>query len=160
MALVPEINLAPQALDAFRRAGVVRAALYHSELRPRERADVWIPTNLESSRGAERGNQYLAVLARLRPGATPAQAAADLGVMRERFRGARLESGNRGNDIEPRPYGSFGIVFVRDWITEIGQYPVAPELGEKPVIGSRNTGTGGVIGIGHDAHVLRIESGR
>jgi len=41
MALVPEINLAPQALDAFRRAGVTRAALYHSELRPRERADVW-----------------------------------------------------------------------------------------------------------------------
>ena len=35
MALVPEINLAPQALDAFRRAGVTRAALYHSELRPR-----------------------------------------------------------------------------------------------------------------------------
>jgi hypothetical protein len=28
MALVPEINLAPQALDAFRRAGVARAALY------------------------------------------------------------------------------------------------------------------------------------
>lgn len=41
LALVPEINLAPQALDAFRRAGVARAALYHSELRPRERADVW-----------------------------------------------------------------------------------------------------------------------
>ena len=41
LALVPEINLAPQALDAFRRAGVTRAALYHSELRPRERADVW-----------------------------------------------------------------------------------------------------------------------
>ena len=46
-------------------------------------------------------------------------------------------------DIEPRPHGSRGIVFVRD---DISQYPVAPELGEDAVIGSRNTGTGGVIG--------------
>ena len=84
----------------------------------------------------------------------------DANADRERFRGARLESGNSGNDIEPRPHGSLGIVFVRDWIAEIGQYPVAPELGEKPVIGSRDTGAGGVIGIDHDAHVLRIESGR
>jgi len=35
---------------------------------------------------------------------------------------------------------------VRFGIAEIGQYPVAPELGEDAVIGSRNTGTGGVIG--------------
>jgi primosomal protein N' (replication factor Y) len=40
LALVPEIALAPQAADAFRRAGA-RVALYHSELRPRERVDVW-----------------------------------------------------------------------------------------------------------------------
>lgn len=40
LALVPEIALAPQAADAFRRAGV-RVALYHSDLRPRERVDVW-----------------------------------------------------------------------------------------------------------------------
>jgi hypothetical protein len=45
---------------------------------------------------------------------------------------------------------------VRGWITEISQYPVAPELGEEAVIGSRDTGAGGVIGIDHDAHVLRI----
>ena len=49
-------------------------------------------------------------------------------------------------DIESRPHGSLGIVFVRFGIAEIGQYPVAPELGEDAVIGSRNTGTGGVIG--------------
>jgi primosomal protein N' (replication factor Y) len=41
LALVPEINLAPQVLDAFRRAGTARAAVYHSDLRPRERAEVW-----------------------------------------------------------------------------------------------------------------------
>jgi primosomal protein N' (replication factor Y) (superfamily II helicase) len=41
LVLVPEIALAPQAADAFRRAGVERVALYHSELRPRERVDVW-----------------------------------------------------------------------------------------------------------------------
>lgn len=40
LTLVPEIALAPQAAEAFRRAGA-RVALYHSELRPRERVDVW-----------------------------------------------------------------------------------------------------------------------
>ena len=84
----------------------------------------------------------------------------DADADRERFRGARLESRNRGNDIEPCPHGSLGIVFVRDWITEISQYPVAPKFSEEAVIGSRDTGAGGVIGIDHRAHVLRIESGR
>src|SRR5262249_48984935 len=37
----------------------------------------------------------------------------DANANRERFRGARLESGNSGNDIEPRPHGSLRIVFVR-----------------------------------------------
>jgi hypothetical protein len=78
----------------------------------------------------------------------------------ERFGGARLESRNCGDDIEPRPHGSLGIVFVREGIAEIGQYPVASELGEEAVIGSRDTGAGGVIGIDHGAHVLRIEAGR
>lgn len=40
LALVPEIALAPQAAEAFRRAGA-RVALYHSELRTRDRVDVW-----------------------------------------------------------------------------------------------------------------------
>ncbi|HVI61841.1 MAG TPA: hypothetical protein VM910_04490 [Bradyrhizobium sp.] len=87
-------------------------------------------------------------------------AARDANADRERFRGARLELSNGGDDIEPRPHGSLGIVFVRDWIAEISQYPVAPELGEEAVIGSRDTGAGGVIGIDHSAHVLRIEAGR
>ena len=41
LILVPEIALSPQTLDAFRRSGLRRVALYHSTLRPRERADVW-----------------------------------------------------------------------------------------------------------------------
>jgi primosomal protein N' (replication factor Y) len=41
LILVPEIALSPQALDSFRRAGFQRAAVYHSGLLPRERADVW-----------------------------------------------------------------------------------------------------------------------
>src|SRR6267378_1098818 len=41
LILVPEIALSPQTLDSFRRAGFTRVALYHSTLRPRERADVW-----------------------------------------------------------------------------------------------------------------------
>ena len=84
----------------------------------------------------------------------------DADANRERLPGARLELGNRGNDIEPRPHGSLGIVFVREGIAEIGQYPVAPELGEKAVIGPRDTGAGSVIGVDHGTHVLRIESGR
>jgi len=88
------------------------------------------------------------------------QAARDADANRKRFRGARLEPPNRGNDIEARPHGSLGIVFVRAGIAEIGQYPVAPDLGKEAVIRSRNTGASGVIGIDHGAHVLRIESGR
>ncbi|HKO21949.1 MAG TPA: DEAD/DEAH box helicase, partial [Candidatus Eisenbacteria bacterium] len=41
LILVPEIALSPQALDSFRQGGIDRVALYHSTLRPRERADVW-----------------------------------------------------------------------------------------------------------------------
>ena len=41
LILVPEIALSPQTLDSFRRAGFGRVALYHSTLRPNERADVW-----------------------------------------------------------------------------------------------------------------------
>jgi hypothetical protein len=87
-------------------------------------------------------------------------ASRDADAHRERFRGARLESGNSGNDIKPRPHCSLGIVFVRAGIAEIGQYPVAPELGEEAVIGSRDTGAGGVIAIDHGAHVFRIELDR
>ena len=42
------------------------------------------------------------------------QAGRDANADRERFPGARLEPRNSGNDIEPRPHGSLGIVFVRD----------------------------------------------
>ena len=41
LILVPEIALSPQTLDAFRRSGLERVAIYHSTLRPRERAEVW-----------------------------------------------------------------------------------------------------------------------
>ncbi len=41
LILVPEIALSPQTLDSFRRAGFGRVAIYHSTLRPNERADVW-----------------------------------------------------------------------------------------------------------------------
>src|SRR5262249_7294094 len=84
----------------------------------------------------------------------------DANANRERFRGARLESAYSSNDIEPRLHGSLGIVFVRDWITEISQYPVAPELGQEAVIGSHDTSAGGVVGVDHGAHGLRIESDR
>ena len=72
----------------------------------------------------------------------------------------RLEPRNSGNDIEPRPHGSLGIVFVRAGIAEIGQYPIAPKLGEEAFIGQHDTGAGGVISIDHSTHVLWIKSGR
>jgi hypothetical protein len=86
------------------------------------------------------------------------QAGRDANADCKRFRGARLEPCNGGNDIEPGPHGALRIVFVRAGIAEIGQNPVAPELGEKTVIGSRDPGAGSVIGVDHGAHVLRIES--
>jgi hypothetical protein len=88
------------------------------------------------------------------------QARRDADAHRKRFLRARLEAANGGNDIEPRPYGSLRVVLVRARIAEIGQYPVAAELGEEPVIGQHDTGAGGVIGVDHGSHVLRIESVR
>ena len=48
---------------------------------------------------------------------------------------ARLEPCNSGNDVEPCAHGSLGIVLVRAGIAEIGQYPVAPEIGKEAVKG-------------------------
>ena len=73
---------------------------------------------------------------------------------------ANVSAGNGGNDIERRPHGSLGIVFVRDGIPGIGQYPVAPEIGQAAIIASRNAGAGGVIGVDYEADVLWIELGR
>jgi hypothetical protein len=62
------------------------------------------------------------------------QASGNANADRERFCGARLKPRNSGNDIESRPHGSLGIVFVRAGVAEIGQYSVAPELGEEAII--------------------------
>ena len=52
----------------------------------RERADLWIPTTMEQYRADSRGNQYLAVVARVRDGITPAQVAAELETVSSRLR--------------------------------------------------------------------------
>jgi putative ABC transport system permease protein len=54
----------------------------------RERADLWIPSTWEQGRAEERGSQYLAVVARLREGASPAAARADVDAVAGRFRAA------------------------------------------------------------------------
>src|SRR5262245_22529260 len=87
-------------------------------------------------------------------------AGCDANANRERFRGRRLEPRNSGNDIESCPHTSLRIVFVRSGIAEIGQYPVPSELRAEAVIGSRNMGASGMVGIHDGAHVLRIEPGR
>lgn len=46
-----------------------------------ERIEVWVPTNVDAAYLAQRGIQYLGVLARLKPGVTPEQAQADLGLV-------------------------------------------------------------------------------
>src|SRR5262249_29528000 len=63
------------------------------------------------------------------------QAGRDANADRERFRGTRLEPRNGGNDVERCSHGSLGIVFLRQWIAEIGQNSVAPELVEEAVVG-------------------------
>lgn len=52
----------------------------------RERGDLWIPRAWQRHRSEERGNQYLGMLARLRPGASLAQAQRDLETIGARFR--------------------------------------------------------------------------
>jgi putative ABC transport system permease protein len=50
-----------------------------------EPAELWIPYAWERQRGTERGNQFLAVIGRVRPGASDAQVRADLGTITARF---------------------------------------------------------------------------
>jgi predicted permease len=52
----------------------------------RERGDVYIPYDYERARTEDRGNQRLAVFARLKPGATAADAQRDLDAIAARFR--------------------------------------------------------------------------
>ena len=54
----------------------------------REPGDAWIPADFEEVRADSRGNQNLAVFARVRTTATPEQAAADLATVAARFRQA------------------------------------------------------------------------
>ena len=63
------------------------------------------------------------------------QAGGDANANRERFSSTRLKPRNSGNDIKRRAHGSLGIVLVRAGIAEIGQYPVAPEIGKEAIIG-------------------------
>jgi putative ABC transport system permease protein len=52
----------------------------------RERADLWFPYGWEQARSESRGNQYLGMVARIRPGAGIEQARADLDAIAARFR--------------------------------------------------------------------------
>jgi putative ABC transport system permease protein len=54
----------------------------------RDRADLWTPHSWQNNRGEERGNQYIAVLARLRPGVSIAEGHVDLRTIAGRFRAA------------------------------------------------------------------------
>jgi hypothetical protein len=79
---------------------------------------------------------------------------------RQRLFRRRLQPCNRGSDIERRAHGSLGIILVRTGITEISQYSVASEIGEKAVKSQRDAGAGGLKCVNHDAHIFWIESGR
>src|SRR4029077_16632204 len=85
------------------------------------------------------------------------QAGGDANADRERRLRRGLQPGNSGSDIEPRAHGSLGIVLVRTGIAEVGQYPVAAEIGKEAVKGERDAGAGGLKGIDQGAHVLWIE---
>jgi predicted permease len=51
-----------------------------------EPADMWLPTDWMRNRSESRGNQYLGVIARMRPGLPTTRAQADLDVIANRFR--------------------------------------------------------------------------
>src|SRR5687768_16254483 len=75
------------------------------------------------------------------------QTSGDPNPNRKRFPGRRLETCHRSKYLKPSPHGSLSIVFVREWIAEIRQYPVPSELGQEAVIGSSDTSAGGMVGI-------------
>ena len=79
---------------------------------------------------------------------------------RERLLSGRLELRNGGNNIEPRAYGSLGIVLMGARITEIGQDPIATEFGKEAVRGERDTGAGRLKGVDDRTHVFRIKPRR
>jgi putative ABC transport system permease protein len=54
----------------------------------RDRGDLWVPNAWQNNRGEERGNQYLGVLARIRPGGSMAEVRTDLATISARFRAA------------------------------------------------------------------------
>src|SRR5262249_60303913 len=62
------------------------------------------------------------------------QAARDANAHGERFGRTRLEPRNGRNDVEPRPHGPLGIVFVRARIAEIGQYAGSSEITEEAIV--------------------------
>ena len=71
----------------------------------KERPELWIPYDWVRARTEERGNQYLGVIARLRPGITLDQARADLEVIASGFRSQFPEryGGSRGWHIVATP---------------------------------------------------------
>jgi cell fate regulator YaaT (PSP1 superfamily) len=54
----------------------------------RDPADLWIPSNYESLRGEERGNQFISVMVRRKEGAAESAARADLDLVSARLRAA------------------------------------------------------------------------
>jgi putative ABC transport system permease protein len=52
----------------------------------RDRGDLWVPYAWQNSRADDRGNQYLGMLARMRPGVTAHQMRTDLETISARFR--------------------------------------------------------------------------
>ncbi len=72
----------------------------------------------------------------------------------------RREPGDGSDNVEAGPHDAFDFVLVRARIAEIGQQPVAHELGNETAMARDHDGAGFLVGADHLAHVLGIEPGR
>ena len=76
----------------------------------------------------------------------------------QRLARRRLQAADGGDDLQAGPHGALGFVLVGARIAEIGEQPVAHELGDEAVMARDDVSAGGLVGANHVAHVLRIEA--
>ncbi len=72
---------------------------------------------------------------------------------------ARVELRDRCGDIEAGPNRPFGVLLMRSREAEIGEHPIAHELGDEAVVARYRARARVLIGANDLAHVLGIKPG-
>jgi hypothetical protein len=75
----------------------------------------------------------------------------------QRLARRRVEPADGVDDLQTGAHGAFGLVLVGARIAEIGQQPIAHELGDEAVMAGNDSGASLLIGANHFPHVLGIE---